>query len=353
MWLLNNMTPFAAERTWVRDKDGSEIWIVAVRCSFVIQPDGKQVLASEQTEVSRIPKFSGEPGLSSLVDECDLLHTKNRTDVLVYGYAYSHKGEPTVRQDVRLKVANIDKTLRIQGNRCWQDGLLGIGLSSPEPFIQMPIVYERAFGGTDRLDPNPKAHRWEPENPVGTGFATEKEHLIDRLAPNVEYLDKPYNDWKKGKPAGFGPIARHWSPRIAFAGTYDERWENTRKPLLPDDFNELYYQCAPEDQQVEGFLKGGEMVELYNLTPDGFLSWRLPRMTLSFSTSFYDGSSEQHRADFHTLNLYPEQRRFEMVWHSKLPCHHKVNKLKETRISLKRRINVSQDELKSGMWSGD
>lgn len=352
MWLLNNTTPFAAERTWVRDKNGAEIWLVAVRCSFMIQDNGQQVIAEEQTEVSRIPKFSGEPGLSSLIDECDLLHTKSKTDVLLYGQAHSHSGKPTTSQLVRLKVANIDKTLNVQGNRYWQEGIIGIGLSSPEPFMQMPITYERAFGGTDQKDPNPKEHRWEPRNPVGTGFATSKEHLIDQLAPNIELPDKPYDDWKKGTPAGFGPIARHWSPRVGYAGTYDEIWENTKKPLLPTDFNELFYQCAPEDQQVEGYLKGGEVVELYNLTPDRYLGFRLPRMTVAFSTNFYDGTIEQHRAVLHTLNLYPDKRRFELVWHSQLPCHHKVNKLRETRITLKRRINIPSEEILSGMWVG-
>ena len=352
MWLLNNTTPFAAERTWVRDQNGAEIWLVAVRCCFLIQSDGQQILAPEQTKVSRIPKFNGDPTLSSLIDECDLVHKKHKTDVLVYGHAYSRSGRPITYQDVRLKVANIDKSLRIQGDRYWQGGMLGISLSSPEPFIQMPIVYERAFGGTDLKDHNSKEHCWEPRNPVGTGFATRKEHLVDTLAPNIEHPDKPYQDWRKGYPAGFGPIARHWSPRVELAGTYDDKWENTRKPLLPSDFNELFYQCAPEDQQVDNFLNGGEAVQLYNMTPDGYLGFHLPRITLAFSTSFYDGTSEQHRAVFHTLNLYPDKRRFEMVWHSQLPCHHKVNKLKETRITLKKRVNVSPDEIKTGMWIG-
>lgn len=352
MWLLNNTTPFAAERTWVRDKNGAEIWLVAVRCSFIIQPDGVQILAPKQTEVSRIPKFSGNPGSSSLIDECDLVHTKHKTDVLVYGHAYTKSGKPTLCQEVRLRVANIDKILRIQGNRLWQKGMLGISLSSPEPFIQMPIVYERAFGGTDLKDSDPKKHRWEHRNPVGTGFATRKEHLIETFAPNIEHPDKPYQDWQEGCPVGFGPITRHWSPRVELAGTYDEKWESTRKPLVPDNFNELFYQCAPVDQQVDGFLKGGEVVELKNMTPDGFLTFQIPRITLSMTTGFYDGTSEQHRTVLHTLNLYPDTRRFEMVWHSQLTCHHKVNKLKETRITLKKRVNVPSEELKTGMWIG-
>lgn len=353
MWLLSNSTPFAAERTWVRDTDGAEVWLVAVRGSFLIQADGKQVLDTEQTEVSRIPKFMGKPGLSSLIDECDLVHNKVRTDVLVYGSAYSPGGRPATSVNVRLKLAKIDKTLRVQGDRRWQRGILGVGLSSPEPFKQMPIVYERAFGGTDQKAPDPKEHQWEPRNPVGTGFATRKEHVVDELAPNVEDPRFPYVDWRQGCPAGFGPIARHWSPRVELAGTYDGEWENTRKPLLPSNFDERFYQCAPEDQQVKGFLKGSEAVELYNMTPDGFLSFRLPKVTLAMTTQFYDGTMSQHRADLHTVILYPDKRSFQIVWHSQLPCHHKVNKLKVTRITLKKRINVSPADLETGVWIGE
>ena len=73
-------------------------------------------------------------------------------------------------------------------------------------------------------------------------------------------------------PAGFGPIARHWEPRVRWAGTYDKRWQRTRKPLLPDDFDDRFHQCAPEDQQVDGGLIGGELVEL--LTSRRKAAWR-------------------------------------------------------------------------------
>jgi hypothetical protein len=353
MWLLNNLTPFAAERAWVRDQDGAEVWIVAVKASFVIQSDGQQILDLEQSEVSRVPEFTGQPGLSSLLSECDLKHKKTRTDVILRGQAYSPGGKPTKRVDVRLKIGNIDKTLRVHGDRRWKRGLFGIRLTRPAPFTRMPIIYERSFGGTDQKAKNPKHHQWEPCNPVGTGFATRKKHLLGELAPNIEYPRSPYRGRRRGKPAGFGPIARHWSPRVQLAGTYDEAWEQTRNPLLPSDFDERFYQCAPEDQQVPGFLKGGEVVELYNLTPEGLLSFHVPRVTLGLTTRFYDGTEAVHRTDLHTLIIQPDERRFQMVWHSHLPCHHKVNQLEGTEIVIKERILVSQAVLQTGVWIGE
>jgi hypothetical protein len=351
MWLLTNDTPFAAEATWVRDRNGAEEWIVAVKGSFFIQPDGTQVLHPVQTPVSRVPIFRAEPGLSSLIQECDLLHTKLKTDVLVDGAAHAPNGRPVEHTDVRLKVGAIDKTLRVYGDRRWVAGVLGgPSLTAPEPFTRVPIVYERAFGGTDMTDP--KDRGWEPRNPVGTGFAMKREHIVDKLSPNVEDPRRPCQDWRKGHPAGFGPIARHWAPRVALAGTYDDAWERTRKPLVPADFDDRFHQCAPEDQQVDGFLRGGELVELHGMTPDGLLSFRLPRITLAMTTEFYDGTEAQHRPVVHTLHLFPEERSFQIVWHSHLPCHQKVNSLRATQIVRKRRINVPPIELESGMWIG-
>ncbi len=133
MWLLNNETPFAAERTWVRDLEGSTVWLVAVKGTFRIEPDGTQILEEEQEELWRMPEFAGEPDISSLIRESDLEYTKSRTDVLLYGHAYSRGGEPATTVDVRLKVANIDKTLRVVGDRVVKGGLLGMGVQLSPP----------------------------------------------------------------------------------------------------------------------------------------------------------------------------------------------------------------------------
>jgi hypothetical protein len=353
MWLLDNKTPFAADNTWVRDENGAEEWIVAIKGSFAIQPDGQQVLDEEQARVAYFPEFYGDPQTSSLANEADLIHKKPCTDVIVDGCAFSPRGEPAEVVEVRFRVANIDKTLRVYGDRVILGGLVAASLSQPIPFIRMQIRYERAFGGTDQTAEDPKRHGWEPRNPVGAGFAMRRKGALGSWAPNIEYPKSPYFNWRHGTPAGFGSIARHWQPRVKLAGTYDDHWERTRNPLLPADFDPRFYQCAPEDQQVQGYLQGGELVEQYNLTPDGYLGFHLPRVAFRLRTRFYDGTVAEHRAVLHTVILQPEIRRFQMVWHSRLPCHHKVNKLDTTTIALKRRVNVSASDVKSGMWIGE
>jgi hypothetical protein len=162
----------------------------------------------------------------------------------------------------------------------------------------------------------------------------ESEHLAEQRLPNVEYPNELISSWKqRPRSAGFGPIARDWSPRVELAGTYDEKWERERLPLLPFDFDEHFYQCAPEDQQVPGYLGGGEPVALYNLSAGGLLRFTLPRIWLSFSTNF-GREIVNHHAKLHTV-MEPDFPRVVLVWHTHLPCHNKEHKLEQTVITQK------------------
>ena len=66
MWQLNNKTPFAAERDWVRDRQGAEVWVVAVKCTFDVGTDGALRVAPDQPPVTRVPVYHGAPGHSKI-----------------------------------------------------------------------------------------------------------------------------------------------------------------------------------------------------------------------------------------------------------------------------------------------
>jgi len=345
MWSLDNQTPFATERCWVRDKDGAEVWLIAVRGTFDIKADGTLEIAKEQEEVVMAPKFSGEPLCSSLINDTDLPHKKLTTDILLSGCAYAPKGQIIETLQVGIKVSNIQKILQVTGDRLWLDSSSGISLSQIEPFEKMPITYERAYGGIDFSSDDPAEHIGEARNPAGIGFAKEVEQLIGKPVANIEYPDQLITDWRQ-KPsiAGFGAIASHWQPRVKLGGTYDEKWERTRQPLLAEDFNEQYYQCAPLDQQSNKHLKGGEEVTIINMTPKGRLNFSLPKVSLAFNTHFFDDTNETHRAVINTVIIKPDESKLIMVWHTHLACHPKVHKLNQTTIRLKKRIILSRHD---------
>lgn len=345
MWQLDNRTPFAADRAWVRGRDGAEIWIVAVKCTFDILPDGTTELSGEQPPVAVAPEYlnPAEPARSSLRLDWDLVRTKATTDIIVLGHAYAPEGRPVTALDAGFRVGPVVKRLRITGDRVWQER----SASEPRPFAKMPLIYERAYGGIDpetRDTPNPQ---WDIRNPVGTGFARSAARLDGLKLPNLEYPEHLIRGWDdRPPPAGTGPICTHWEPRVRLAGTYDERWQQERFPLLPDDFDDRHYQCAPPDQQAPRFLVGGEPVTLVNLSPAAELRFALPRVVLRFETFFYTGERQGHELPkLHTVIVEPDLPRVSLVWHSALPCHPKVYKLEKTRITQKQVIRPGKGHL--------
>jgi len=344
VWALDNRTPYAAERTWVLDKNAAKSWVVVVKGTFNIHQDGTTELAKKQEEPLYGPEYSGEPGTSSILYEADLIASKQATDVLLIGQAYAPEGKPVRQLTVEMKVGPIKKELSIVGDRIWEKRFLrGLRKSKPKPFVSMPITYERAYGGTDTRHDNPAKHGHESRNPIGRGFVTHKKHLIGQPLPNIEDPNQLFSSWRKRPhPTGFGPIASYWSPRREYAGIYDVEWQKERFPLLPQNFNERFFQCAPVDQQVAGFLRGGEDVTLTNLTPNGIWSFLLPRMRPIFTTYFRKERVE-HRGNLHTVIIEPDKARVILVWHTSLPCHHKVDKLDVTRIWEKKHIAIGKE----------
>jgi hypothetical protein len=342
VWQIVNRTPFAAAQSWVRDRNGAEVWLVAIKCTFDITPDGSTVISSEQPPVLRIPEYCGEPGKSSLRFESDLVLTKATTDVVVLGHACAPEGIPVAELDVGLRIGAMQKSLRVFGDRVWTAN----GPSRAQPFTKMPLMYERAFGGVDRKATDP-GRAWDWRNPVGTGFATSNLNVVGMSLPNFEYPDQLVSTWdNRPAPAGLGPIASFWQPRAAFAGTYDSTWENTRQPLLPQDFDERFFQCAPIDQQTPAFLSGGERVVLVNLSRIGQTRFQLPEIELDLVTKFMDGERRFHEPPkLHTVILQPDIPRVSLVWHSALECHAHVYKLEQTRIELRRPDGADDEAL--------
>jgi hypothetical protein len=323
-----NKTPFSAEGAIVQDKNGEKNWIVAVKATHNILDDGTTEIAEEQKPVTTAPVYSGEPGTSSLLYDTDLVLSKKTTDIILNGSAHVPKGKIKSRVKVKLKVANINKTLLVKGTRRWFGFLFVVFKGFIKPFSKMPITYENTYGGTDP-DNEKKLHK---KNPVGTGYFTWPWKLKGQNVPNI-YSGNILTRLLGNRSFGFGPIASNWHPRNKLGGTYDEKWEKTKKPLLADDFKEEFFQCAPKDQQTKTFLVGGELVELTNLTPEGKLSFEIPKVELDFKTSFF-GEDEESHPKLHTVIIEPDDRTVSTVWHISVHCQNRDELLSKTEIKL-------------------
>jgi hypothetical protein len=322
MWAITNHTPYKVGKTWGRDKDGIHEWIVAVKGTFDIQPGGKLALADKQLDPLLLPEYNGEDGVSSLRYDADLVAPKPTTDLVLNGTAYAPKGRPATDFLVSLRLGKIYKAIKVLGNCTWEQGLSGSVPTPVEPVTKVPIIYELAYGGADLSDPDPNKQCLDTRNPVGCGLTVR----VGQPLPNFEYPD---GSIKKAGPAGFGALDSFWSPRRELNGTYDEVWQKSRYPLLPADWDPCSLLCSPADQRPNTDLRGGEIIELVNLTPDGVLRFALPKVDFTFITRI-DRRREEHHGRLATVIIEPDHPRVILVWLSSLLCRTDVDYLEET-----------------------
>lgn len=278
---LDNATPFAATPCALADLDGGDFLVVVVKATYALDGDGGMTVADAQRPVELADVFTGEPGASSVAYASDVALRKTGTDVVLAGHAYPAR--PGDREgEIGIQVGSVRATARVFGDREWQSALGVVRMSRPATFERIPLVYERAAGGTDDSPADPGDHAVEARNPVGVGFrARRSRRVVDASPlPNFESpsaLIKTPDDRPPPAPVGF--VAPGWAPRATFAGTYDAAWTDTRSPLLPSDFDARFFDVSPPALTSPTFLRGDEHGAAMGVSPHGLLRFTLPRVT--------------------------------------------------------------------------
>ncbi|HYH94979.1 DUF2169 domain-containing protein, partial [Hyalangium sp.] len=232
---------------------------------------------------------------------------------------------------VSLRVGPVEKSVRVMGDRVWTKGLGFTSMTRPEPFERMPLVYERAFGGWDRSESDPSLHAFEPRNPVGVGFRSSSRSFEEDLAlPNLEDPNQPLERFgQRVPPAGFGFLSPHWHPRAAYAGTYDEAWDNARKPLLPKDFDRRFFNAASPGLVAPGYLRGNEPVVITNASPRGPRSFALPGQAApSVTVELTEGPDATPEMRLDTVILDTDAEQVLLLWRGHLPMAESLHEVR-------------------------
>ena len=163
--------------------------------------------------------------------EADFVPYKLATDVVLNGTAFAPGGRPAREFITSLEVSRAKKSVRVVGDRLCRyrsggDPVFG----DPQPFTEMPLRYERAYGGVD-VESDHRAQFPYPRNPLGKGFAIDNvKGAIEGLElPNLEDPADPLTparvvcghiqNWpKQPMPTGFGWYSKFWHPRAGWAG---------------------------------------------------------------------------------------------------------------------------------------
>lgn len=334
MLQLKNETPFVPSIAVFPDQNGIDTLYVTVKATFDL---GARVDISEQQQPLRLAdEYWGEPGQSSLKYASEIHLSKPTTDVIVVGEACLPGRRPAQQLDVSVSVGGRNKIIRVFGERVWDSGFLGMNISTPQTFETLPLVYENAFGGVHVVDAANNEVLFEERNSVGKGFIGKRANKeIEGMAlPNLEdptqLIAKPKD---RPAPACFGFVAPSWLPRRNFAGTYDAHWQKTRAPYLPTNFDMRFFNAASPDLQMQQFLRGGEAVEIVNMSPHGPLRFALPQCELSVDVRVA-GQVVRPKFALETVLVEPNDKRLSMVWRAELQCDKQVLKVEQVTLAL-------------------
>lgn len=329
MLQLDNETPFETHLSVMPDTAGVDTLLVVLKATFSL---GLRLRpAREQVPVAVADKYLGEPGGSSLEVAGEVHLARPGTDVVLTGDAVAPEGRPVDWLDVSVMAAGQGKEVRVFGDRQWYSGAMGIQPGRPRPFVRMPLVYERAFGGTGE-----STGAFEPRNPVGMGFWSGRSagEVVGRPVPNLEdprrLLSAPGD---RQLPAGFGPLAPSWQPRAGYAGTYGRQWQRTRAPYLPADFDTRFFNVAQAELTFPRHLQGGEPVQLCGVSASGPLSFHLPVCRPVATVAL---GRDLHRPPFHLemVHIEPGEERLCLLWRAVLPCDKQALKIKVVHVAL-------------------
>jgi hypothetical protein len=240
------------------DKAGREVATVIVKGSFRISgPSSPTPLdPEEQVQITMADEYRGEPGESPIKLESDLAVFKLSTDIIMIGFAYDPRGRSTKKTEVGLRVGSKRKVVNV---------------TSAEPMERIPLWF---------VEYVPSGPKWS--------------------------ISKTLKD-------GFGFYPKNLSPRVKYAGTYDQRWEKERKPFLPEDFDYRFFQSAFPDLICDGYLKGNESIAAVNVTRKGPIQTRLPGVVIQVEGVFKE-RRKREKSNLDTVILDPEEKRVVLVW---------------------------------------
>jgi hypothetical protein len=319
---IDNRSGFPAELLSIPDIDGQEIPLLIVSSTWLHSDRGGWEAGPEPLPICFADEYFGEPSAySSVRNEAQVACEKRFVDVLVNGTAYAPRGVPTRAVTVELYLGGIAKQVRVVGDRY----RTSLGASLPAEFVTMPVTYERAYGGADTRDPDPRKHTAWKQNPAGVGFrgVGSQSKEVATEYPNLE----PMTGSLEGPPAGFGIISRGWSPRLEFAGTFDQSWLDSQWPLMPRDLDVRHNQAAPPDQQLAS-LQSGDIVRLVNFTPDGVWQFAAPSTTLPVWL-MGDGGKRELSLRMDTLLIEPDHRRVTLTFRLNLESVRGTDRIRE------------------------
>jgi hypothetical protein len=327
--ISSNTTGMQAGLFVTADREARDHCVVVVKGTFQTSVTGQMTLAGEQRPLVATDEHHGAPETSCVRYECDFVLEKPLTDVVVVGKAVAPGGRPVSQLNVCLQVQGRSKEALVFGERRWVRVLGGMTATPAAPFTEMPLTFDRAFGGQDDSR-GPEDVAVEHRNLAGVGFHPHRtsKDIDGTLLPNIEHPAQRISSPRdRPEPVGFGCLGRTWKDRVKHAGTYDQRWLEETYPYLPGDFDSRYFQSAPEDQRFAHFV-GGEVLRCVHMAATAQVTFVIPKIDVPVRFGFIDRVQER-AGILDTVTLEPHLGLATLVWRASVPLGKKLTALQD------------------------
>jgi uncharacterized protein YjbI with pentapeptide repeats len=300
------------EAAWIVSQIKPSAFLLAalVKGTFQLRPGEAAILADEQLPLTGDVFEAGDPA-RPLRYPFDFAPFKPRADVLLVGTCHAPGGVPAPVVEVSFQVGSLAKSLTVCGERHWAEQS---EYTVPEPFVTLPLTWEAAYGGAGY-----------DQNPLGKGFKQSDgaNGTSLHLLPNIEVPGQPLRTSSdKTEPAGFGPIPDTWPQRLKKFGSFDAAYVKERWPGYPRNFDSGFFNTAPDDQQIAGYLTGDEVFTAGNLHPTlTVYRGRLPGLRIRAFLNEVRATEQLREIPMRldTLWLDMDAEQLVLVWRGHLP----------------------------------
>jgi len=257
---FTNRTPFPAKLLTGSTGEREILAIVACKVTYRLEQERLVPVTGDDAW----PVFDKPYEFEKVSLAPDLEFRKRGIDILVFGKVIAPQGKAVRSMRVAVECGQIRHQVAVFGDRVWRKAMLRFVPSEPEPFLEMPLTNDRAFGGKAKMYGAEVAH---PINPDGRGFLFEKEEVEGTPLPNIEDPDALIKTWQdKPRPACFfkplGILEKKNLP--------EEHPERVPFRVMPTLFNQAVPELVAQPEDL------GDSLRLIGFAPDGDIVFPMP-----------------------------------------------------------------------------